>query len=144
MAINSHADLFSLAAFLCLQQESVSVSALSRLLEAVAKSIKHATALLNILAIELLQARRDAAIASSKLLLDHSSHALKNAPINSQQLFDNKVKEVAKSNYEAQHHRFLASSASNTNIQQNSSYSATESLDSWQNLIDLTEPTLQV
>ena len=36
IAINSHADLFSSATFLCLQQQSVSVTALSRLLEAVA------------------------------------------------------------------------------------------------------------
>ena len=40
VAINLHADLFSSAAYLCLQQESMSVNALSRLLEAVAKSIK--------------------------------------------------------------------------------------------------------
>ena len=124
MAINSHADLFSLAAYLCQQQESMSVNALSRVLEAVAKSIKHATAMSTMLAIELFQARRHAAIASSKLLLEHSCHELRNAPINSQQLFDSKVKEVAKPNYKAQQHRFLASSASNTNIQQ-------------QNLIDL-------
>ena len=127
VAINSHADLFSLAAYLCLQQESMSINALSRFLEAVAKSVKHAIAMSTILAIELFQARRDAAIASSKLLLDHSCHTLRNASINFQQLFDNKVKEVSKSNYEAQEHRFLASSASNTNIQQQqtSSYSAT-------------------
>ena len=55
-----------------------------------------------ILAIELFQASRDAAIASSKLLLDISSYELRNAPISSQQIFDNKIKEVAKSNYEAQ------------------------------------------
>ena len=79
-------------------------------LEAVAKSVKHATAISTILAIELFHARRDTAIASSKLLLDKSSHELRNAPINSQQLFNNKIKEVAKSNYEAQQHRFLASS----------------------------------
>ena len=57
VAINSHTDLFSSVTYLCLQQKSMSVNALSRPLEAVAKSIKHA-----------------AAIASSKLLLDHSSH----------------------------------------------------------------------
>ena len=125
VAINSHADLFSSAAYLCLQQESMSVNALSRLLEAVAKSIKHATAMSTILAIELFQARRNAAVASSKFLKDHFSHELRNAPINSQQLFDSKVKEVAKSNFEAQQHRFLAS-ACNTNLQQQkSSYSAT-------------------
>ena len=36
-------------------------------LEAVAKSIKHATAMSTILSTELFQARRDAAIATSKL-----------------------------------------------------------------------------
>ena len=41
VAINSHAELSSSAAYLCLQQESMSVTALSRLLEAVTKSIQH-------------------------------------------------------------------------------------------------------
>lgn len=36
IAVNSHADLFSSAAFQCLHQEPMSVNALSRLLEAVA------------------------------------------------------------------------------------------------------------
>ena len=127
VAINSQADLFSSAAYLCLQQESMSVNALSRLLEAVAKSVKYAIAMSTILAIELFQARLDIAIASYKLLLDRSSHELRSAPINSQQLFDNKIKEDAKSNYEVQQHRFLVSSTSNTNIQQQqkSSYLAT-------------------
>ena len=74
IAINSHADLFSSAAYLCLQQESMSVTALSRLLEAVAKSIKHATAMSTILTTEIFQARRDAALASPKLHLDNSSY----------------------------------------------------------------------
>ena len=68
VAINSHADLFSSAANQCLQQEFMSVSALSRLLKAVAKSTRHATVVSAILAIQLFQARRDAAIASSKVL----------------------------------------------------------------------------
>ena len=76
----------------------MSVTALSRLLEVVAKSIKHATAMSTILTTELFQARRDAALASSKLLLDNSSYELRNAPINSKTLFDGKVKEVAKAN----------------------------------------------
>ena len=67
VTINSHTDLFSSAAYLCLQQESMSVTALSRHLEAVAKSIKQATAMSIILATELFQARCDAAIATSKL-----------------------------------------------------------------------------
>ena len=66
IAIHSHADLFSSAAFLCLQQQSMSVMALSILLEAVTKSIKHATAMSTILTTEMFQARRNAAQASSK------------------------------------------------------------------------------
>ena len=62
VAINFHADLFSSAAYQCLQQESMSVNALSRLLEMVAKSIKHATAMSTILA------RGNAAVASSKII----------------------------------------------------------------------------
>ena len=73
----------------------------------------------------LFQARRDAAIATSKLLLENSSYKLRNAPINAKTLLDKKLKEVAKSNYEAQQQRFLASSSTNINVQQQkSSYSA--------------------
>ena len=55
-----------------------------------------------ILATELLQARHDAALTTSKLLLENSCYELRNAPINAKSLFDNKIKEVAKGNYEAQ------------------------------------------
>ena len=111
VSINSHADLFSSAAFLCLQQESMSVAALSRLLEAVTKSIKQSTAMSTLLTTEIFQARRDAALASSKLLLVNSSFELRNAPINSKTLFDGRIKEIAKSNFEAQQQRFLASTS---------------------------------
>ena len=124
--MNSYVDLFSSAVYRGLQQESMSVNVLSRLLEAAAKFIKHATAMSTILAIELFQARCDASIASSKILTNHFSQALTNAPINSQQLFDNKIKEVVKSNLKAQQHRVLASSANNPIIQwQKSSYMTT-------------------
>ena len=45
--------------------------------------------------------QRDAVLATSKVLLENSSHELWNAPINSKKLFDNKIKEVAKGNFEA-------------------------------------------
>ena len=118
IAISSHADLFSSAAYLCLQQELMSVAAFSRLLEAVAKSIKHATAMSTIFATEMFEARRDAALAISKLLLVNSSYELRNAPINSKTLFDGKIKEVVKANYEAQQQRFLASTSANTTVHQ--------------------------
>ena len=94
IAINSHEDLFPSAAYLCLQQQTMSVQALSRLLEAVAKSIKHTTAMSMILAMKIFQARRDAALDTSKLLLENSSYELCNAPINSKTLFGNKIRKL--------------------------------------------------
>ena len=38
--------------------------------------------------------------------------------MNSKTLFDGKIKEVAKANYEAQQQRFLASTSANTNVNQ--------------------------
>ena len=119
VAINWHVDLFSSAAYLCLQQESMSVTALSRLLEVVANSIRHSTAVSTILATELFQARLEAVIAISELWLENSSNKLRNAPVYAKSLFDNK--EVAKANYEAQQQKFLASSSTNTNEQQQQS-----------------------
>ena len=58
----------------------MSVAALSRLLEAVAMAIKNATAMSTILATELFQARRNAALVTSKLLLENSFHELRSAP----------------------------------------------------------------
>ena len=89
----------------------MSVAALSRLSEAVAKSIKHATTMSSLLTTKIFQARRDTALASSKLLLDNSSFELRNAPINSKTLFDGRIKEIAKSNFEAQQQRFLATTS---------------------------------
>ena len=91
MAINSCVDLFSSAAYLCLQKEFMSVAALSRLLEAVAKSIGLSVAMSTILATELFQARHDAAIATSKLLLENSGYELRNVPINAKLFFSNKI-----------------------------------------------------
>ena len=118
MAINSHVDLFSSAAYLCMQQQTMSVPALLRLLEAIAKSIKHAMAMSTILAKEIFQARHDGVLATSKILLDSFNHELRNAPINSKTLFGNKIKEVAKGNFEAQQQRFLATSSVATTVQQ--------------------------
>ena len=54
----------------------MSVQALLRQIEAVAKFIKHATAMSTILITEIFQARRDAVLATSKLLLDNPNHEL--------------------------------------------------------------------
>ena len=105
----------------------MSGAALPRFLEAVAKSIRHSVAMSTILATEIFQAIRHATIATSKLLVENSSYELRNAPINSTSLFGNKIKEVAKSNFEVQQQRFLASSSANASQQQKPSYSALKS-----------------
>ena len=94
IARNSYADLFSSAAYLHMQQQTMSMPALLRLLEAVAKFIKHAMAMSTILAKEIFQARRDAVLAMSKILLDNSNHELLNAPINSKTLFVTKFRKL--------------------------------------------------
>ena len=71
-----------------------------------------------ILATEIFQARRDAVLATSKILLVNSNHELWNVPINSTTLFGNKIKEVAKGNFEAQQQRFLTISSVASTMQQ--------------------------
>ena len=75
-------------------QQQMSVPALSRLMEAATKSIKYTTAMSTILATEIFQARRDAVLATSKILLDNSNHELRNVPINSTTLFGNKLRKL--------------------------------------------------
>ena len=75
-----HIYFFS-AAYLCMQQPTMSVSALSRLIETVAKSIKHVMVMSMILATEILQARRDVVLATFKILLDNSNLELRNVPL---------------------------------------------------------------
>ena len=65
IVINLHEVLFSSATYLCMQQQTMSMPALLRLLEAIAKSIKHAMAMSMILATEVFQARYDAVLATS-------------------------------------------------------------------------------
>ena len=73
----------SSATYLYMQEQTISVPALSRLIETVTKCIKHVTAISAILATEILQAKRDAVLATFKILLDNSNHELRNTPINS-------------------------------------------------------------
>ena len=56
-------------------------------------------AMSTILAMEIFQARRDAVLATSQILLDNSNHELQNAPINSTTLFGKKIREAAKCNF---------------------------------------------
>ena len=74
----------------------MSVTALSRLLEAIAKSIKHASTMSTIFQASVMR------FWSRLNYYWRINYELRNAPINSKTLFDNKIKEVAKGNFEAQ------------------------------------------
>ena len=100
----------------------MSVQALSRLLEAVAKSIKHATAMSMILT------KRYFKLDVMQLWTCLNSYwripAMSCAMLNKFKDFIwEQIKEVAKGNFEAQQQKFLASSSTATNIQK-MSYSA--------------------
>ena len=56
----SHTDVFSFAAFKCLQQESLNPKMLSQILESLSLSVKHAVGMVSFLTVELQQTRRDA------------------------------------------------------------------------------------
>ena len=72
VAINSHADLFSSAAFQSLSSEDMDSAHLSRFLQAVAKSICHSVGLSVLIAAELTQTRKEAVISTSKILTEES------------------------------------------------------------------------
>ena len=76
-----------------MQQRTMSVPALSRLIETVAKSVKHVMAMSTILAMEILQARCDAVLARSKILLDNSNQELRKAPIHSKPYLITKLRK---------------------------------------------------
>ena len=67
-----------------------------------------------LLTTEIFQGRRDAALASSKLLLDNSCYELRNAHINSKTLFAGRIKDVVKSQLRTQQQRFLASTSTHS------------------------------
>ena len=84
----SHTDVFSFAAFKCLQQESLNPKMLSQILESLSLLVKHAVGMVSFLTVELQQTRRDAAIQSAaKSLSLEAKNQLRNIPIASKTQF---------------------------------------------------------
>ena len=100
MRVLSHADIFSLAAFKCLEQEEMNASVLKRILQSLAISIKHTISFSSALSVELLNARRDAVMSSGRVLSDEAKAALKDVPLNYKTLFGGVIKEVCKKDSE--------------------------------------------
>ena len=75
-------SIYFSAVYLCMQQQA-NIPTGSFEIETIAKSIKRVTAMSTIFATKILPAKRDAVLATFKILLENSNHELRNAPINS-------------------------------------------------------------
>ena len=118
----SHADVFSFAAFKCLQQEKMDSKILSRILESLSSSIKDAIGLSAFTAIGLQQVRREAAIrAAPRSLTDQAKKRLRKIPFASHSLFRGKVDEIYKENTETNRGTLVHKAISNQAKSQNSS-----------------------
>ena len=83
---------------------------LKRLLSSIVSCLKHSSSVAVILTVELLQARREAAIERSKILTEATKNKLRSVPIFSEFLFGGQVAALQKSNSESQQQSFIASS----------------------------------
>ena len=110
VTINSYADLFAAASVKSLESDDLDALLLKRMLNTLVNCIKHSTSMAVILAVELLQARREAAIEKSKILIDASKDKLRSVSISAESMFGGQVTEIQKSNAEAQQQKFIASS----------------------------------
>ena len=70
VTINSYADLFTAASVKTLESDNLDVPMLKRLLSSIVSCLKHSSSMAVILAVELLQARREAAIERSEILTE--------------------------------------------------------------------------
>ena len=110
ITINSYADLFTAASVKALESDNLDAPMLKRLLSSIVSCLKHSSSMAVILTVELLQARREAAIERSKILTEPTKNKLRSVPIFSEFLFGGQVAALQKSNSESQQQSFIASS----------------------------------
>ena len=114
VTINSYAffyaDLFTVASVKALESDNLDAPMLKRLLSSIVSCLKHSSSMVVILTVELLQARREAAIERSKILTEATKNKLRSVPIFSEFLFGGQVAALQKSNSESQQQSFIASS----------------------------------
>ena len=110
VTINSYADLFTAVSVKALESDNLDAPMLKRLLSSIVSCLKHSSSMAVILTVELLQARREAAIQRSKILTEATKNKLCSVPIYSEFLFGGQVAALQKSNSESQQQSFIASS----------------------------------
>ena len=76
VTINSYADLFTAASVKALESDNLGAPMLKRLLSSIVSCLKHSSSMAVILTVELLQARREAAIERSKILSEATKNKL--------------------------------------------------------------------
>ena len=117
----SHTDVFSFAAFKCLQQESLNPKMLSQILESLSLSVKHAVGMVSFLTVELQQTRRDAAIQSAaKSLSLEAKNQLRNIPIASKTLFGGQIDSIYKENSEVNRNKLITKAVAHPRPQSSS------------------------
>ena len=96
VSINSYADLFTAASVKALESDNLDAPMLKRLLSSIVTCLKHSSSMSVVLAVELLQARREAAIDKSKILTETTKSKLRSVPISAESLFGGKIAELQK------------------------------------------------
>ena len=115
VSINSYADLFTAASVKALESDNLDAPMLKRLLSSIVTCLKHSSSMSVVLAVELLQARREAAIDKSKILTETTKSKLRSVPISAESLFGGKIAELQKLNSDSQQQSFIASSVAQSN-----------------------------
>ncbi|MEW8547330.1 MAG: hypothetical protein AB2693_27800 [Candidatus Thiodiazotropha sp.] len=115
ITINSYADIFAAASVKSLQSDDLDANLLKRMLSSLVNCLKHSSSMAVVLATELLQSRREAAIEKSKILTDTAKDKLRSIPISTETLFGGQVAEIQKTNSESQQQKFIASSIASGN-----------------------------
>ena len=110
--ILAHAEIFSFAAFKCLQSESMDLRVLMEILKSMSMAITDAMSIATVQTHGLQQMRREAAIESAPKgsLTSEAKRKLRLAPFTSKLLFDGRIDAVYKENV-AENHQTLVKKA---------------------------------
>lgn len=84
VTINSNADMFVAASVKPLQSDDLDASLLKRMLSSLISCLKHSSSMAVVLAVELLQARRESAIEKSKTLTETAKDKLRTVSLTSE------------------------------------------------------------
>ena len=109
----SHAEIFSYAAFKCLQLQEMDSRVLSKHLESISIAIKDAMSIATLQSLAIQQTRRETAISSAtKPLNDLAKQKLRAAPLNSPTLFGGRIDEIYQENTDSNREDLVNNAAS--------------------------------